>query len=42
MRVLLPDLEAIKRVMKEKQNEKLKAKGKAASACLEAMSNPKR
>jgi hypothetical protein len=28
--------------MVEKQNEKLKAKGKAATACPEAKSNPKR
>jgi hypothetical protein len=39
---LLPDLEAIKRVMVEKQNKKLKAKGKIATARPEAKSNPKR
>ncbi len=33
MCALLPNLEAIERVMVEKQNEKLKAKGKAISAC---------
>ncbi len=32
--MLLPDLETIKRVMVEKQNKNLKAKGKAATACL--------
>jgi hypothetical protein len=42
MRVLLPDLEAIKWIMVEKQNKKLKAKGKAATAQPEAKSNPKR
>ncbi len=31
-RTLLPDLEAIKRVMAEKHNEKLKTKGKAGTA----------
>jgi hypothetical protein len=39
---LLLDLEAIERVMVEKHNKKLKAKGKAASARPEAKSNPKR
>jgi hypothetical protein len=39
---LLPDLEAIKRVMVEKHNEKLKAKGKAGTAQSKAKSNPKR
>jgi hypothetical protein len=39
---LLLDLEAIKQVVVEKQSEKLKAKGKAISACPEAKSNPKR
>ncbi len=39
---LLPDLEAIKWVMVEKLNEKLRAKGKATSAHPEAKSNPKR
>ncbi len=38
---LLPDLEAIKRVMVE-HNKKLKAKGKAATAQSKAKSNPKR
>jgi hypothetical protein len=41
-RALLLDLEASERVMVEKQNEKLKAKGKAASAYPEAKSNPMR
>ncbi len=40
--MFLPDLEAIKRVMIEKQNEKLKEKGKASTARSEAKSNPKR
>ncbi len=39
-RVLLLDLEAIKQVMVGKQNEKLKAKGKAATAQPEAKDNP--
>jgi hypothetical protein len=39
---LLPDLEAIKHVMVEKQNERLRAKGKATPAHPEAKSNPKR
>jgi hypothetical protein len=39
-RALLPDLEAIKQVMVEKQQEKLKAKGKAATAWPEAKGNP--
>jgi hypothetical protein len=39
--ILLPDLEAIKQVMVEKQNKKLKAKGKAGTAQFEAKSNPK-
>ncbi len=42
MRALLPDLEAIKWVMVEKQNKKLKAEGKAATARPEAKSNPKK
>ncbi len=42
MCALLPDLEAIEQVMVEKQNKKLKAKGKAATARPEAKSNPKR
>jgi hypothetical protein len=41
-RALLPDLEAIKRVMVEKQNEKLKANGKTIAAHPDAMSSPKR
>jgi hypothetical protein len=41
-RVLLPDLEAIEWVIVEKQNERLMAKGKAATARPEAKSNPKR
>ncbi len=41
-RALFPDQEAIKRVMVEKQNKKLKAKGKATLAQSEAKSNPKR
>ncbi len=40
-RALLLDLVAIKRVMVEKQNKKLKAKGKAATARPEAKGNPK-
>jgi hypothetical protein len=40
-RVLLPNLEAIEKVMVEKQQEKLKAKGKAAIARPEAKVNPK-
>jgi hypothetical protein len=39
---LLPDLEAIEFVMAEKQNKKLKAKGKASTARPKAKSNPKR
>jgi hypothetical protein len=39
---LLSDLEAIERVMVEKQNEKLKANGKASTAHPDAKSNPKR
>jgi hypothetical protein len=39
---LLPDLEAIERVMVEKQNKKLKVKGKAGTAQSKAKSNPKR
>jgi hypothetical protein len=39
--MLLLDLEAIKRVMVEKQNKKLKAKGKAGTAQSKAKSNPK-
>jgi hypothetical protein len=38
---LLPDLEAIGPIMVQKQNEKLKAKGKASTARLEAKRNPK-
>jgi hypothetical protein len=40
--MLLPDLEAIKQVMVEKHNKKLKVKGKASTAQSEAKSNPKR
>jgi hypothetical protein len=40
MCALLLDLEAIKRVMFKKQKEKLKAKGKASTACPDAKSNP--
>ncbi len=40
--MLLLDLEAIKRVMVEKHNEKLKAKGMASTARSKAKSNPKR
>jgi hypothetical protein len=39
--VFLPDLEAIERVMVEKQQDKLKVKGKATAARPEAKSNPK-
>ncbi len=39
---LLPDLEAIERVMVEKHNKKLKAKVKASTAWSKAKSNPKR
>jgi hypothetical protein len=42
MCALLPDLEAIEHLMVEKHNEKLKAKGRAATARPEAKSNPKR
>jgi hypothetical protein len=42
MHALLLDLEAIKGVMVEKQNKKLKVKGKAATARPEAKCNPKR
>jgi hypothetical protein len=42
MRALLPDLEAIKRVMVEKQQEKLKVKGKVATAQHKVKGNPKR
>jgi hypothetical protein len=38
---LLPDLEAVEHVMVEKQNKKLKAKGKASTAWPESKSNPK-
>jgi hypothetical protein len=38
---MLPDLEAIECIMVEKQNEKLKAKDKAATAWPEAKGNPK-
>ncbi len=39
---LLPDLEAIKRVMVEKQGANLKAKGKGGTALSKAKGNPKR
>jgi hypothetical protein len=39
---LLPDLEAIKQVLVEKHNKKLKEKGKASTAQPKAKSNPKR
>jgi hypothetical protein len=39
---LLPDLEAIKRVMVEKKGVNLKAKGKGGTAPSEAKGNPKR
>jgi hypothetical protein len=42
MHTLLLDLEAIEHVMVEKQNKKLKAKGKASTAWPKAKSNPKR
>jgi hypothetical protein len=41
-RSLLPDLKAIECIMVEKENKKLKAKGKAATARPKAKSNPKR
>jgi hypothetical protein len=41
-RTLLPDLEAIERVMVEKQGAKLKAKVKGGTAPSEAKGNPKR
>ncbi len=40
--MLLADLEAIKRVMGEKQSKKLNAKGKGGTAPSEAKGNPKR
>jgi hypothetical protein len=40
--VLLLDLEAIEWVMAEKQNEKLKAKGKATAGRPDAKNCPKR
>ncbi len=39
---LLPDLEAIERVMEEKRGVNLKAKAKGSTAPAEAKSNPKR
>jgi hypothetical protein len=39
---LLSDLENIEQVMVENHNEKLKAKGKASTACPHAESNPKK
>ncbi len=41
-RTLLPDLEAIKQVMEEKQGANLKAKAKGGTAPAKAKSNPKR
>jgi hypothetical protein len=41
-RTLLPDLEAIKRVMVEKKGANLKAKGKGSTAPFEAKGDPKR
>jgi hypothetical protein len=40
-RTLLPDLEAIERVMVEKKGANLKAKGKGSTASSEAKGNPK-
>ncbi len=40
--VLLLDLEAIKQVIVEKQNERLKGKGKDSAACPDTKSNPNR
>jgi hypothetical protein len=40
--LLLPNLEAIERVMVEKQGVKLKAKGKGSTAPSKAKGNPKR
>jgi hypothetical protein len=42
MRTLLPDLEAIKRVMVEKKGVNLKAKGKGSKAPSKAKDNPRR
>jgi hypothetical protein len=41
-RTLLPDLEAIERVMVEKKGGNLKAKGKGSTAPSESKGNPKR
>jgi hypothetical protein len=41
-RTLLPDLEAIERVMEEKQGANLKAKAKGGTAPAKSESNPKR
>jgi hypothetical protein len=41
-RTLLPDLEAIKRIMIEKKGANLKAKGKGSTAPSKAKGNPKR
>jgi hypothetical protein len=41
-RALLPDLKAIEQVMVDKQQEKLKTKGKTATAQPEAKGNPNR
>jgi hypothetical protein len=40
MRMFLSDLGAIERIMVEKHNDKLKAKGKASAAWAKAKSNP--
>ncbi len=40
--MLLPDLEAIERVMEEKRGANFKAKAKGSTAPAEAKSNPKR
>jgi len=41
-RQLLPDLEAIERVMNEKHNEKVKAKAKNTAASVNTKANPKK
>ena len=42
LRQLLPDLEAIERVMNEKHNKKVKAKAKVTAASVNAKTNPKK
>jgi hypothetical protein len=42
IRTLLPDLEAIERVMEEKRGANLKAKAKGGTAPAKSESNPKR